>query len=123
MFLFPKWFVLKLCSRPCSYGHKLLGLRLAHLVLFKETLEPRHPATLLWGGGCCFELQGLYSENINAGYWPDGNMLVTVLVTVEKLLPLVFPVGWAMQLCFLLITTRNGRFGFVLLSVCTSVYG
>ena len=64
---------------------------MAHLVLFKETLEPRHPATLLppggGGGGACFELQGLYSENINAGYWPNGNMLVTVLVTVEKLLP------------------------------------
>lgn len=39
------------------------------------------------GVGACFELQGLYSENINAGYWPNGNMLVTVLVTVEKLLP------------------------------------
>lgn len=115
LFLFPKWVVLKFDSRPCinSYGG-IWSRLLACLVLFRNHTWDCH----IWSGytakqpclqGRHFELQCLYSESINEVYCSDGKILVTVLGTIKKLLPLIFSVDWAMPRYKLLITVRNGQ--------------
>lgn len=98
LFLFPKWVVLKFDSRPCinSYGG-IWSRLLACLVLFRNHTWDCHIGSGYTANQPClqgrhFELQCLYSESINEVYCSDGKILVTVLGTIKKLLPLIFSV-------------------------------
>lgn len=51
-------------------------------------------------------------ESVSGVYCPDDKILVTVLGTIRKLLPLLFSVDWAMHIYKLLITIHNGQIWF-----------